>query len=234
MTDSSSSEYPLPLDPPLSAEEARVLGCLIEKEATTPEAYPLTQNACVTAANQKTSRHPVMKLDPGRVGQALRQLEQRGLVRSEFGARATRYAHQVDTELSLTPAQRTLMGLLLLRGPQTLAELFSRSERMHRFDDLDDVRYSLDRLAGRDEPLVVQLPRGAGQREDRYAQTLAGRVSPGAGSVRTEQRADDSTGQEAAPDAQLEERMNALESRVAALEEGMKMLLPGGPHAPGQ
>ncbi|MGY6553359.1 MAG: YceH family protein [Wenzhouxiangella sp.] len=219
----------MPLDPPLTAEEARVLGCLIEKEATTPESYPLTQNACVTAANQKTSRHPVMKLDPGRVGQALRQLEQKGLVRSDFGARASRYAHQVDSALSLTPAQRTLIGLLLLRGPQTLAELFARSERMHRFDDLDDVRFSLERLISRDEPMVVLVPRGPGQREDRYAQTLAGHVEQG--STRRTSSGDAETEFDAEPDPVVEERLSALESRVAALEAGMKMLLPGGPHS---
>jgi uncharacterized protein YceH (UPF0502 family) len=227
MQNTSSSETGLPLNPPLSAEEARVLGCLIEKEATTPEAYPLTQNACVTAANQKTSRHPVMKLDPGRVGQALRQLEQRGLVRSDYGARASRYAHLVDSAMALTPEQRTLIGLLLLRGPQTLAELFARSERLHRFDDLDEIRYCLERLASRDEPLVVLVPRGPGQREDRYAQTLAGRVDVAASSRVSE--ADDQS--ESRDDPALDQRLSALESRVAALEAGMKMLLPGGPHA---
>lgn len=228
MDQETVSHPDLPLDPPLSVEEARVLGCLIEKEATTPEAYPLTQNACVTAANQKTSRHPVMKLDPGRVGQALRQLEQRGLVRSEFGARASRYAHLADSALALTPAQRTLIGLLLLRGPQTLAELFARSERMHRFDDLDEVRFSLERLAGREQPLVVLVPRGPGQREDRYAQILAGPVS--ASSVARRPAADDGLDHADAP--VFEHRLSALEERVAALEAGMKMLLPGGPHSP--
>jgi uncharacterized protein YceH (UPF0502 family) len=212
-----------PLDPPLSPEEARVLGCLVEKEATTPEAYPLTQNACVTAANQKTSRHPVMKLDPGRVGQALRQLEQRGLVRSEFGARATRYAHQADSGLELTPPQRVLLGLLLLRGPQTLAELFSRSERLHRFDDLDEVRFCLDRLCGRDAPLAVLLPRGPGQREDRYAHTLTGRIDVPAASARSGSEPDT-----AAAALNLEGRVSALEERMAALEAGMRMLLPNG------
>lgn len=230
MEDTASSEHALPLDPPLSAEEARVLGCLIEKEATTPETYPLTQNACVTAANQKTSRHPVMKLDPGRVGQALRQLEQRGLVRSDYGARASRYAHTVDSQLSLTPAQRTLIGLLLLRGPQTLAELLARSDRLHRFEDLDEVRFNLERLATREQPLVVLVPRGPGQREDRYAQTLAGRVD-----IAMIARAGASYGEEqhsAEPNPELDERLSALEARVAALEAGMKMLLPGGPHSP--
>lgn len=227
MTEQNAPPADCPLDPPLSSEEARILGCLIEKEATTPEAYPLTQNACVTAANQKTSRHPLMKLDPGRVGQALRQLEQRGLVRSEFGARATRYAHLADSELSLTPPQRALLGLLLLRGPQTLAELFARSERLHRFDDLDEVRYCLERMAGRDPALVVLLPRGPGQREDRYAQLLAGPVK--AATRRTEDADPPPEPSTDGPDVEL--RLSALEERVAALEAGMKMLLPGGPHA---
>lgn len=224
MTEVDARIASCPLDPPLSGEEARVLGCLIEKECTTPEAYPLTQNACVTAANQKTSRHPVMKLDPGRVGQALRQLEQRDLVRSEFGARATRYAHLADARLELTPPQRALLGLLLLRGPQTLAELFARSERLHRFDDLDEVRFCLDRLSGRDPALVVLLARGPGQREDRYAHTLTGRIEVPAAAAKspTDAPVDDAAA------ASLDSRISALEERMAALEAGMKMLLPGG------
>src|SRR6056297_1807269 len=101
-----NDDAPLPLDEPLSPEEARVLGCLIEKEATTPEAYPLTENAARTAANQKTSRHPQMNLSEGQIGQALRKLETRGLVKSEYGARASRYAHRVEPGLKLTREQK--------------------------------------------------------------------------------------------------------------------------------
>jgi len=213
MSDENETCDKLPLDPPLEAEEARVLGCLIEKESATPENYPLTQNACVTASNQKTSRNPVMKLDPGRVGQALRKLEQRGLVKSDFGARATRYAHRADAGLELTPAQRALIGMLLLRGPQTQAELYSRTERLHRFDDLDDVAYNLDRLANRDAPMIVRLGRGPGQREDRYMHLLCGPVNAEAwasapASVSPTPGVDDS----------LTDRIAELEARVAALE----------------
>ncbi|HKL51656.1 MAG TPA: DUF480 domain-containing protein [Wenzhouxiangellaceae bacterium] len=211
----ASNESELPLNPPLSAIEARVLGCLIEKEATTPETYPLTQNATVTACNQKTSRNPVMKLDPGRVGQTLRALEQRRLVRSEYGARASRYYHRVDSELKLTAAQRVLVGLLLLRGPQTLAELFSRSERMHRFEDLDDVKYNLDRMAAHDKPLVVRLPRGPGQREDRYMHLLAGPVDSVALQA---DHAPAATPANAAETESLQQRVAELEQRVAELE----------------
>lgn len=214
MSDTPEQSKSLPLDPPLDAEEARVLGVLIEKESATPESYPLTQNAAVTASNQKTSRYPVMKLDPGRVGQALRKLEQRGLVKSDFGARATRYAHKANSVLEVTPGQRAIIGLLLLRGPQTLAELYSRSERLHRFDDLDDVRYNLDRLAGRDAPLVIDLGRAPGQREDRYMHRLCGEVD-----VELLQRSFASSGRSSAPESPaLSERLEALEARVAELE----------------
>jgi uncharacterized protein YceH (UPF0502 family) len=227
MTQSHITIDQVSIDPPLSAEEARVLGCLIEKESTTPESYPLTQNACVTAANQKTSRHPVMKLDPGRVGQALRQLEQRGLVKSEFGARATRYAHSADDALSVTPAQLALLGLLLLRGPQTTGELLARSERLHAFEDLGEVHFNLEKLMHRDPPLVALVPRGSGQREDRYTHTLTQRVESAAASSTSA-----AAGQRASADngasEQLEGRVTALEERMTALEAGMKMLLGGG------
>jgi len=202
-------ESDLPLNPPLSAAEARVLGSLIEKESATPENYPLTQNATVTACNQKTSRYPVMKLDPGKVGQSLRSLEQRGLVDSEYGARAARYFHRVDSKMKLTAAQRVLIGLLLLRGPQTLAELFTRSERMHRFDDLDDVAWNLERLAKHETPMVVRLPRAPGQREERWMHRLCGPVDTSV----PERHA--STSGDA---GELEQRVAELEERVAALE----------------
>ena len=214
----SPEESGLPLNPPLSAIEARVLGCLIEKEGTTPETYPLTQNATVTACNQKTSRNPVMKLDPGRVGQTLRALEQRKLVRSEYGARASRYYHRVDSELKLTAAQRVLTGLLLLRGPQTLAELFSRSERMHRFDDLDDVKYNLDRMAAHEKPLVVRLPRGPGQREDRYMHLLTGPIDS---ALSHPDHAPAATAADSAETESLQQRVAELEERVAELERKM-------------
>ncbi len=214
MSEHETDSAPLPLDPPLDAEEARVLGCLIEKEATTPESYPLTQNATVTACNQKTSRFPVMKLDPGRVGQALRKLEQRGFVKSDFGARATRYAHKINAALELTPGQRALICLLLLRGPQTLAELYSRSERQHRFDDLDDVRYNLDRLASRDAPLVICIGRAPGQREDRYMHRLCGPVD-----LDTVAQAQPSSTVADSGGSGLAEKVAALEARIARLEQ---------------
>ncbi|WP_432212830.1 YceH family protein [Pseudomonas aeruginosa] len=137
------------VDDPLSAVDARILGSLVEKQATTPETYPLTLNALVLACNQKTSRDPVMNLTPGQVGQSLRQLEGRGLVRLVMGSRADRWEHTLGKGLELVAPQVALLGLLFLRGPQTLNELLTRSNRLHDFDDVEQIRHHLERLAGR-------------------------------------------------------------------------------------
>ncbi len=200
--------------PRLTPIEARILGSLIEKAATTPDVYPLTLNNVVLACNQKTAREPTMNLVPGDVGHALRQMEVRGLVKSEYGARSERYLHRMDKVLDLTPAQTCLLSLLMLRGPQTLHELLARSERLHRFADIDDVRHTLERLAERDAPMVRRLPRGGGQREDRYAQLLCGEpVMPERSAEASSSRAHDSDAMDA-----LLARIDALEARVAALE----------------
>lgn len=210
MDDTPALPEPLRLNP----IEARLLGCLIEKEATTPEQYPLTENALVVASNQKTSRDPVMELSAGEVGHALRQLEPRQLVRSVHGARAQRYEHRFDKAYSVTAQQQALLALLLLRGPQTLNELLTRSERMARFSGADDARHALERLAEREAPLVVRLPRAAGQREERWAQLLTGPVDPALLAARPEREAEP----RGSVDAGLAGRVAALEERVAELE----------------
>ena len=123
-----------PALPLLSAAEARVLGCLVEKEATTPDAYPLTVNAAHVAANQKTARDPVMALEVGEVNHALRQLEAKGLAKQVFSSRAERYEHRTGASFSLPKQQVALLGLLLLRGAQTTHELLARSERLAKFE----------------------------------------------------------------------------------------------------
>lgn len=199
----------------LDAVEARVLGCLIEKSATTPDAYPLTLNATVTACNQKTNREPVMKLEPGRVGQALRELERKGLARHHYSSRAERYTHTAAKGLDLTAQQVALIALLLLRGPQTVNELLTRTERIHRFDDADEVRFVLERLASREPPLAVQLPRQSGQREDRFMHLLCGPVDTDQPAAATAQPAATDRGRAT---ESLIERVEALEARVAELE----------------
>ncbi|MDH5834478.1 YceH family protein [Luteimonas kalidii] len=196
---------------PLTGAEARVLGCLIEKQATTPDQYPLTVNAAQSAANQKTARDPVLSLDAGTVHHALRQLDRKGLARQVFSSRAERYEHRADACFSLPRAQVALVGLLLLRGPQTLHELLVRSERLHGFADADDVRHHLERLAQHPHALVAVLPRGAGQREERYVHQLCGAVDVAALAERAPRLPATS-----AADAGLEARVDALE---AALED---------------
>jgi uncharacterized protein YceH (UPF0502 family) len=205
--------------PLLAAAEARALGCLIEKEATTPDAYPLTVNAAHVAANQKTAREPVMSLDPGEVHHALRELETRRLAKQVFSSRAERYEHRAGAFFSLPQPQVALLGLLLLRGAQTVHELFARSERLAKFADADDVRHHLERLVQRQPALVVQIPRGPGQREDRYMHLLCGPVDGAAIAERMAQRSE--------PEASvLEARVAALESEVAALREEIAALHP--------
>ncbi|HWS78665.1 MAG TPA: DUF480 domain-containing protein [Thermomonas sp.] len=203
--------------PLLTAAEARVLGCLIEKEATTPDVYPLTIAAAQGAANQKTARDPVMALEAGAVKHALRQLEEKGLARKVFSSRADRYEHRAAAHFGLPPQQVALLGLLLLRGPQTAGELLSRSERLHAFADTDEVRHQLERLALRQ--LVVQVPRGPGQREDRYVHLLCGPVDMEAIVARDAHPAGE------APAPGLAARVSALESEVAELREQVARLL---------
>ena len=207
--------------PPLSAEEARLLGCLIEKEATTPETYPLTVSAAHVAANQKTARDPVMALDLGTANHALRQLEQKGLAKQIFSSRAERYEHRAGQHFSLPQPQVVLLGLLLLRGAQTAFELLSRSERLFRFADADDVRHHLGRLIQRQPALVVQIPRGPGQREDRYMHLLCGEVDVAALAQRAAIPA-------AMESTALEARVAALENEVAALRDAIAALRGDG------
>ncbi|GIX33732.1 MAG: UPF0502 protein [Lysobacterales bacterium] len=202
---------------PLHPHEARALAVLVEKEHLTPEQYPLTANAVMLACNQKSAREPVMNLSEGEVGHALRRLEDRGLVQVVHGARALRYRHRLGERLSLPVAQRVALAILILRGPQTVAELMAHAERLHRFADVEEAAAVLDRLARRDPPLAVQLPRAAGQREPRFAHRLCGDPAP--------------PGPEPSPEpedalavriARLEQRLSELERRIAELLSGAK------------
>ncbi|MCV4262473.1 YceH family protein [Pseudomonas capsici] len=200
----------------LNSTEVRILGCLIEKQATSPETYPLTLNALVLACNQKTSRDPVMNLTQGQVGQSLRALENRGLARLVMGSRADRWEHKVDKHLELVPAQMILTGLLLLRGPQTSNELLTRSNRMHDFEDSEQVVHQLDRLIARG--LATLLPRQPGQREDRYMHSL------GDPADLQELLAARQNQPERSSSSASSERLDELEARIAALEERLARL----------
>jgi len=156
----------------MSATEVRVLGCLLEKQRTTPDAYPLSLNALRLACNQSTNREPVVDYADGEIREALYRLERRGLVRlaSGAGSRAAKYRHLLAEALPMDEAERAILCVLMLRGPQTPGELKQRSERMHPFAGLDGIQATLGGLIERG--LVVRLERRAGQKEDRYAQLL--------------------------------------------------------------
>lgn len=203
----------------IDAVEARILGSLIEKEATTPEAYPLTANALLLACNQKNNRDPVLELEAGEVGHALRVLEQRGLLRSVHGARAQRYEHRFNQFFSVTLKQQALLSVMLLRGPQTVAELLSRCERLQAFDDIEEVRQTLDRLMQRQPALVVKLGRQSGQREDRYMHLLCGPVDESLLAPATASGARASSSRD-----ELEARVQSLELRLSELETELERL----------
>jgi len=203
----------------LKLVEARVVGALMEKEITTPEYYPLSLNATVNACNQKSSREPVMELGEGDVRTALFELEQMGLVRTDASARVSKFEHRMRDVLNLRRDEVAVVCLLLLRGPQTPAELRARAERMYSFDDNAAVTATLERLAAREEPLTVLMARQPGSREARWAHLLSGPVEAGASANAQERVRESST---AAP--VLVQRVEALEEMVRVLEERLKVL----------
>jgi uncharacterized protein YceH (UPF0502 family) len=204
-------------EPRLNSTEIRILGSLIEKQATSPETYPLTLNALVIACNQKTSREPVMNLTQGQVGQSLRALEGRGFTKLVMGSRADRWEHKVDKALELVPAQVILTGLLFLRGPQTVNELLTRSGRMHEFEDTEQVVHQLERLIARG--LALLIPKQAGQREDRYMHALGDPAD-----IEVILAARQNPVERGATSGVSIERIEELEARIAALEERLARL----------
>jgi hypothetical protein len=211
----------------LTAPQARVLGCLMEKQATTPEAYPLTLKALTTACNQTSSRNPVVDYGTQLVETTSLALKGKGLLRvvhPAHGERATRYRHVADEALGLDEAQKAVLSVLLLRGPQTVAELRTRTERQHTFTSIEQVEATLRSLRDGSRSMVVQLERQPGQKEPRWMQLLeadadgraaaaaaAGPDGPSPRSAGGAGRVD--------PDrvAQLEGRVTQLEATVALL-----------------
>lgn len=160
----------------ISSEAGRVVGCLMEKQLTTPQQYPLTLNGLSSACNQTTNRHPVMVLDERSIERALDELKALGLVRfvlPSHGKSVTRYRHVLDETYGLDSQRLALLALLLLRGPQTAGELRARAERMTEFDSVGTVLHDLEALAEEPGALVQPLPRRPGQKEERWRQLLA-------------------------------------------------------------
>jgi uncharacterized protein YceH (UPF0502 family) len=199
----------------MTANEARVLGALIEKEITTPEYYPLSLNALMNACNQKSNRDPMMHLDEDTVRQALRGLNDQLLARSAASeGRVAKYEHRLGETFNFDRKETAILCELLLRGPQTPGELRSRAERMHSFDDLSEVQTTLQRLMRREPPLVKLLARQPGMKEARYAHLLCGDVREGVGETH---------GFEGDPESSASstkaEQWKTLEAEVIALRE---------------
>ncbi|HSZ69489.1 MAG TPA: YceH family protein [Solirubrobacteraceae bacterium] len=178
----------------LSASETRVLGCLLEKQRTTPDQYPLSLNALRLACNQSTNRDPVVEYDEAILRDALHRLERRGYTRyaSGAGSRTPKYRHLLAEALPMAEDEQAVMCVLMLRGPQTPGELKQRTERMHLFADLGLVHETLERLIGRE--LVACLGRRPGQKEDRYVQLLQDDAEENAGVGRPDAWAQSATG----------------------------------------
>ncbi len=209
----------------LTAAEARVLGALAEKAATTPEYYPLSLNALINACNQRSNREPVMNLDEDDVRQALHGLEDKGLAgraRSADG-RVTKYEHWLGEAFNFSRAEEALVCVLLLRGPQTTGELRGRTERMHRFEEIADVLAGLQKLIEREPPLAAVLLRQPGTKEPRYAHLLSGPVeSIVLGAGKPAAGGDEATRDERI--AQLEADVAWLRLEVGALRQKMDSL----------
>jgi uncharacterized protein YceH (UPF0502 family) len=202
------------LNPPLTDVEVRVLGSLLEKEVTTPDNYPLSLNALLAACNQTTSREPVMRLDEDAVVAASVALRRRYLLRQiqPVGSRVTKFEHMLAQEMRLDPRELAVLGVLMLRGPQTPGELYTRTERLQPFADLAELEGVLESLIAREpEPLVARLPRRPGQKEVRFAHLMSGEPP---------QQADAPAAEERAPTR----RAGGADERVAALERTVEEL----------
>jgi uncharacterized protein len=210
----------------LTADEARVLGVLIEKALTTPEQYPLTLNAAMNGANQKNNRDPVMMLNEGRAFDALEGLREKGLViRADMaGSRVNKFRHQAGEALRARPAELAILAELLLRGPQTLGELRGRASRMQAFESLDAVKGMIDALRTREEPLVRELPPSPGSRAERYVQLLSPEPDPAEDAAPTGAipAAPSAPAPAIPPPPELSARVASLESEVAALRAALQ------------
>lgn len=209
----------------LNAKEARVIGCMMEKQVTTPDQYPLSLNAITLACNQKTNREPVMDLSESEVQQQLDLLSRRHFLRtlSGFGNRVVKYEQRFCNsefgQLKLSPAEVAVIATLLLRGAQTPGELRTRTNRMHEFNDVSEVEEVLQQLTTREDgPFVVRLPREPGKRESRFMHLFSGQIDAAPAEA------------EEANAGELTERVVRLEAEVAELKQQVQQLLARGSH----
>ncbi len=223
--------------PNLTPNEARIIGCLMEKSVVTPEVYPLTLNALTNACNQKSSRHPIMSLAQGVVQSSARDLQAKHLVRIEenFKSGVEKYTHLFCNthlgELQFDPAQFAIVCLLLLRGPQTPGELRAHSGRLHAFADNEAVLDALTGLIEREgDPLVVKLPRTPGRKDAEYMHLFSGPIDVAALALQTQVEMASETPERVSV-SELVERVSRLEAEVTELKEQLTTLQGkgGGP-----
>ncbi|MFK7996218.1 MAG: YceH family protein [Granulosicoccus sp.] len=207
-----------PKPPQLLSIELRVLGALMEKQLNTPDQYPLTVNSIITACNQKTGRDPVTNYHQGEVLRCLRELEEKNFVRKEYGSRSDKYSQQFISQLELGKKQQAVLCIMMLRGPQTISELSTRTQRMELFQDKDDLQHCVDRLCERGLPYAIHLGT-PGQRGERIAHLFSGTPVLGA-SVQRASVAD------AAPGLSEDDTtaLSVLELEVASLTEKIERI----------
>ena len=208
----------------LSAIEARVLGALMEKQLTTPDQYPLTLNSLVLACNQKTSREPISNYESGQLQRCLSELQDRQLISVDYGARAARYDQRLTRVLSVDKTTQAILTVLLLRGPQTVAEIMTRTQRMVEFANHQALEEKLQQLCAKTKPTVMHIARQAGQREDRYMHLLCGMPDLTAIAAMHSSASASRNGSEE-HNTQMEQKIEQLENRIMLLEKQVATLM---------
>jgi uncharacterized protein YceH (UPF0502 family) len=206
------------IQPQLEGIQARVLGVLMEKQQTTPDAYPLTLNSLVIGCNQKTSRDPVTNYTSGDIQHCLRELADNNLVHIDPSGRADRFAQRLTNELGIDRAKQALLNVMLLRGAQTVHELLTRTQRMHSFDTDQEVEDILDELCQQSPPMVQRIAKQTGQRDDRFVHLLCGEPDLTAIASKRSQT-------HASVSPQSNEQIEALEARITELEKKIEFLI---------
>jgi uncharacterized protein YceH (UPF0502 family) len=211
----------------LNAIEARVLGSLMEKQLTTPDQYPLTLNSLLLACNQKTSREPISNYESGAVQRCVSELQDRNFLAVDYGNRAARYDQRLTRILSIDKQTQAILTVMLLRGPQTVAEILTRTQRMAEFANPQALEEKLQQLCAKTKPVVVHIPRQIGQREDRYTHLLCGK--PDLAAIAAMQNSSSGSSSSRAGNdehtAQLELKIQQLETRIELLEKQVATLM---------
>ncbi len=200
----------------LSSEQVRVLASLMEKHLATPKNYPLTANSLMLACNQKSNRSPVMALEEGKVVSTAQQLKELGYLSIDYGERVVKYSHRAPGKLKVTREEQAILAMLMLREPLTLNDIKARTEKMVGFDDIQQVKESVDQLMSRSPALIMELPKAVGQREDRYTHLLAGEPDLSAIALKPASTSTASRGQS--------QKIAELEARIERLEQALDIV----------